>query len=140
MIEQRTADARSPGQGGPLPSRRRAWVHGGRDVVTTGNVIAASFRHETSRALDPQLHSHCVVLNITRRADGEWRAIDARRIFRAQRLANEIYQAELRKQLLGLGYEVQSYKDGRSRRQRVTGIAGFKDEHLPSARGRSSAS
>jgi hypothetical protein len=47
-------------------------------------------------------------LNITRRADGEWRAIDARGIFRAQRLGNEIYQAELRKELLGLGYEVQS--------------------------------
>src|SRR6266542_5318074 len=95
-----------------------------------GNVIAASFRHETSQALDPQLHSHCVVLNITRRADGEWRAIDARGIFRAQRLSNEIYQAELRKELLSLGYEVCSYKDGRSGRQRVTGIAGFKDEHL----------
>src|SRR6266446_3937123 len=113
-----------------LERHAQAWVHGGRDVVTTGNVIAASFRHETSRALDPQLHSHCVVLNITRRADGEWRAIDARGIFRAQRLANEIYQAELRKELLGLGYEVQSYRDGRSGRQRVTGIAGFKDEHL----------
>jgi conjugative relaxase-like TrwC/TraI family protein len=113
-----------------LERHAQAWVHGGRDVVTTGNVIAASFRHETSRALDPQLHSHCVVLNITRRADGEWRAIDARGIFRAQRLANEIYQAELRKELLALGYEVQSYKDGRSGRQRVTGIAGFKDEHL----------
>src|SRR6266436_4112525 len=98
----------------------QAWVHGGRDVETTGLVIGASFRHETSRALDPQLHSHCVLLNITRRADGEWRAIDARGIFRAQRLANEIYQAELRKELVGLGYEAQSYKDGRSGRQRVT--------------------
>jgi len=113
-----------------LERHAQAWVHGGRDVVTTGEMVAASFRHETSRALDPQLHSHCVVLNITRRADGEWRAIDARGIFRAQRLANEIYQAELRKELLGLGYEVRSYKDGRSGRQRVTGIAGFKDEHL----------
>jgi conjugative relaxase-like TrwC/TraI family protein len=113
-----------------LERHAQAWVHGGRDVVTTGNVIAASFRHETSRALDPQLHSHCVLMNITRRADGEWRAVDGRGIFRAQRLANEIYQAELRKELLSLGYAVQSYKDGRSGRQRVTGIAGFKDEHL----------
>jgi len=113
-----------------LERHAQAWVHGGRDVVTTGNVVAASFRHETSRALDPQLHSHCVVLNITRRSDGEWRAINARGIFRAQRLANEIYQADLRRQLLALGYEVQSYKDGRSGRQRVTGIAGFREEHL----------
>lgn len=108
----------------------QAWVHGGRDVVTTGEMVAASFRHETSRALDPQLHSHCVVLNITRRSDGEWRAIDARGVFRAQRLGNEIYQAELRKELLSLGYEVVSYRDGRSGRQRVTGIAGFREDHL----------
>src|SRR5207249_8642075 len=113
-----------------LERHAQAWAHGGRDVVTTGNVVAASFRHETSRALDPQLHSHCVVLNITRRSDGEWRAINARGIFRAQRLANEIYQADLRRQLLALGYEVQSYRDGRSGRQRVTGIAGFREEHL----------
>lgn len=35
----------------------------------------------------PQLHSHCVLLNITRRSDGEWRAVDARGVFRARRLA-----------------------------------------------------
>ena len=35
-----------------------------------------------------------------------------------------------RKQLRGLGYEVQSYRDGRSGRDRAVGIAGFQDEHL----------
>ena len=32
---------------------------------TTGNVVAAVFRHDTSRALDPQLHTHCIVFNAT---------------------------------------------------------------------------
>ena len=68
----------------------QAWVRGGRDVETTGVVIGASFRHETSRALDPQVHSHRVLLNVTRRADGEWRAVNARGMFRAQSLAREI--------------------------------------------------
>jgi len=108
----------------------QAWVHGGRDVETTGVVIAGSFRHETSRALDPQLHSHCVLLNITRRSDGEWRAVDARGVFRAQRLAREIYESELRKELVSLGYQVASYKDGRHGRDRAVGILGFKDDHL----------
>jgi conjugative relaxase-like TrwC/TraI family protein len=108
----------------------QAWVHGGREVETTGTVLAASFRHETSRALDPQLHSHCVVLNVTRRADGEWRAVEARGIFRAQRLAREIYEAELSRELRGLGYEVKTYRDGRSGRDRATGIAGFEPGHL----------
>jgi conjugative relaxase-like TrwC/TraI family protein len=70
-------------------------------VETTGLVVAASFRHETSRALDPQLH--------TGRADGEWRAVSARGIFRAQRLAREIYEAELAKELRSLGYDVKTY-------------------------------
>src|SRR5712691_10325737 len=108
----------------------QAWVHGGRDVETTGLVIGASFRHETSRALDPQLHSHCVLLNITRRSDGEWRAVNARGVFRAQRLAREIYESELRTELVDLGYEVMSYRDGRHGRDRAVGIAGFKDDHL----------
>ena len=30
-----------------------------REKVTTGNLIAATFRHETSREQDPQLHTHC---------------------------------------------------------------------------------
>ena len=113
-----------------LERHAQAWVHGGRDVETTGLVIAGSFRHETSRALDPQLHSHCVLLNITRRSDGEWRAVDARGVFRAQRLAREIYESELRKELVSLGYKVQSYRDGRHGRDRAVGIAGFRDEHL----------
>jgi conjugative relaxase-like TrwC/TraI family protein len=113
-----------------LERHAQAWVHGGRDVETTGLVVTASFRHETSRALDPQLHSHCVILNVTRRADGEWRAVNARGIFRAQRLAREIYEAELAKELGGLGYEVKTYRDGRTGRDRAVGIAGFEPEHL----------
>lgn len=108
----------------------QAWLHGGRELETTGRVIAASFRHETSRALDPQLHSHCVILNITKRADGEWRAVDARGIFKAQRLAREIYESELGRELKQLGYEVKNYRDGRHGRDRAVGIAGYRDEHL----------
>jgi conjugative relaxase-like TrwC/TraI family protein len=113
-----------------LERHAQAWVHGGHEVETTGNVVAASFRHETSRALDPQLHSHCVILNMTRRSDGEWRAVNGRGIFRAQRLAREIYEAELGKELRSLGYEVTSYRDGRSGRDRAVGIVGFEPEHL----------
>lgn len=38
--------------------------------VTTGNLAAATFRHETSRAHDPQLHTHSVILNMTRDGAG----------------------------------------------------------------------
>src|SRR3989475_5033416 len=104
--DKRLLDAHDRAVGKALSEIERhaqAWVHGGREVETTGNVVAASFRHETSRALDPQLHSHCVILNMTRRVDGEWRAVNARGIFRAQRLAREIYETELGKELHSLG-------------------------------------
>jgi len=113
-----------------LERHAQAWIHGGRDVETTAHVVAGSFRHETSRALDPQLHSHCVVLNMTQRADGEWRAVDARGIFRAQRLAREIYESELGRELRQLGYETKTYRDGRTGRDRAVGIAGFQPVHL----------
>ncbi len=32
---------------------------------TTGNLVAASFLHDSSRALDPQLHTHFTVFNAT---------------------------------------------------------------------------
>ncbi|MBD4941515.1 relaxase domain-containing protein, partial [Xanthomonas citri pv. citri] len=31
----------------------------------TGNMVIGKFRHEMSRAKDPQLHTHSVVLNMT---------------------------------------------------------------------------
>ena len=31
----------------------------------TGNLVAAVFRHDTSRALDPHLHSHAIIFNAT---------------------------------------------------------------------------
>nr|MBW0151433.1 conjugative relaxase [Phenylobacterium sp.] len=41
----------------------------------TGNLIIAKFRHETTREQDPALHTHAVIMNLTRRADGQWRAL-----------------------------------------------------------------
>ena len=43
---------------------------------TTGNVVGAVFRHDTSRALDPHLHSHCILFNATwDAAEGRWKAL-----------------------------------------------------------------
>ncbi|WP_342221485.1 MobF family relaxase [Candidatus Fukatsuia endosymbiont of Tuberolachnus salignus] len=43
-------------------------------TVLTGNIIAALYHHDTSRDLDPQLHTHVLVLNATY-AEGKWRAL-----------------------------------------------------------------
>ena len=75
----------------------------GRGAVTTvsnrstgGGLIGAAFRHRTSRAGDPQLHTHVVVANTTRCEDGVWRALDGRHLYAHARTAGFLYQAELR--------------------------------------------
>lgn len=62
--------------------------------------VAAAFRHRTSRAQDPHLHTHVVVANMTRAPDGEWRALDGEAIVRTYRLAaGYLYEAHLRNEL-----------------------------------------
>jgi conjugative relaxase-like TrwC/TraI family protein len=83
-------------------------------IETTGNWVIARFNHDTSRELDPQLHTHAVVINATRRADGEWRTLSSKEMFRAKMLGGAIYRAELARGLQRLGYEVEvSHRDGR---------------------------
>jgi conjugative relaxase-like TrwC/TraI family protein len=79
----------------------------------TGNIIGAAFRHDTSRELDPHLHTHCVVLNATfDPAENRWKALGAVGMYRAQKFAENCYYHELAKGLRGLGYEI--VNDGRS--------------------------
>ncbi|HUP68585.1 MAG TPA: MobF family relaxase [Acidimicrobiales bacterium] len=80
----------------------------GRSRVATDGYVAAAFDHRTSRAGDPLLHTHVVVANLTRLADGTWRALDSRGIFRHARTAGFLYQAHLRHLLstrLGAAWE-----------------------------------
>ena len=81
-------------------------------AVSTGNMIARVVEHYTSRAGDPNLHSHCVIVNATQRADGRWVAIENREVFRAQRELDQVYKAELACSLAMLGYSLRATKNG----------------------------
>ena len=70
----------------------------------TGNIIYASFRHDTSRALDPQLHTHNVVCNVTKTAEGEFKALESLEMVRAIRYAGKVYHNELAKLCHEFGY------------------------------------
>lgn len=87
--------------------------------------VAAAFRHRTSRAQDPHLHTHVVVANMTRTADGEWRALDGEAILKTYRLAaGYLYEAHLRRELsLRLGVEWTEPVKGMGELQRVPGEA-----------------
>jgi conjugative relaxase-like TrwC/TraI family protein len=73
--------------------------HGGAEVVPASGLVAAAFRHRTSRAGDPQLHTHVLVANLGRGPDGRWSALDGRRLYAHARAASFVYQAVLRAEL-----------------------------------------
>ncbi len=84
----------------------RVKIHGQTYQEHTGNFTVAMFRHETSRAQDPQLHTHAIIANATLRADGQWRSIEGREVLRLQKEATRFYQNELAVRAQALGYEV----------------------------------
>ena len=69
------------------------------DRIGTDGWIVAAFEHRTSRAGDPQLHTHLVVPNLLRGADGRWSAIDSRTVHRHALTASYLYHAVLRGEL-----------------------------------------
>jgi len=72
----------------------RRQVAGVRSVVPTEGLAVAGFVHRTSREGDPQVHSHCLTVKLTRRVDGRVVALDARPLFVWARAAGSVYQAE----------------------------------------------
>lgn len=68
-------------------------------VVDAQGIVAASFRQHTSRALDPQLHTHLVIPNRVKSPDGRWLALDARLIKHDQQSLSAMYHASLRSEL-----------------------------------------
>ncbi len=71
----------------------------GRHSVETEGVAAAAFAHRSSRAGDPQIHTHLVVANLTPDRQGHWRAIDGARVYRWAKTLGYLYQAQLRAEL-----------------------------------------
>ncbi len=108
------------------------------EPVRTGNLVAALFRHNTSRDLDPQTHTHAVVMNATMRADGAWRSLTNEEIYNAQRVIGAIYNAELADQLQGLGYRL-TRSDEKGNFE-VEGISRSQVEHFSQRRAEIKAS
>jgi conjugative relaxase-like TrwC/TraI family protein len=87
--------------------------HGGVRLERAGGLVAAVFRHRTSRAGDPQLHTHVLVANLGRAPDGRWSALDARQVYAHARVASFVYQAVLRGELTArLGVEWTPVRQG----------------------------
>ncbi len=91
----------------------RVRKNGASSYRTTANVIGALFHHDTSRALDPHLHSHCVIFNATRDpVEDRWKALETYEMLSACKYAENVYYHELAKDLRRFGYELENNRRG----------------------------
>ncbi|MEO0375487.1 MAG: MobF family relaxase, partial [Cyanobacteria bacterium P01_A01_bin.17] len=93
-------------------AQTRVSMETGRQKVTTGNITAAVFTHSTSREAEPQLHSHCVVMNATQLSDGHWFSFSNESAIANKKLLGQIYQNELAIALQQQGYQIEPKAHG----------------------------
>lgn len=74
---------------------------------TTGRLIFARFTEHASRELDPHLHTHVVVMNMTNREDrSPMASLESRAMFAEQMTAGQAYRNELAHALRELGHAI----------------------------------
>tara|TARA_R110002051_G_scaffold19959_1_gene55153 strand:- start:7981 stop:11499 length:3519 start_codon:yes stop_codon:yes gene_type:complete len=93
-------------------AQARKKVAGKTRVENTNNIAVAMFRHDTNRNNDPHLHTHSVVLNITKRGDGAYRALHNDELVKKIPEASQAYQTNLAKKCKELGYDVRLNDNG----------------------------
>lgn len=83
---------------------------GGRHRETPSDLIVAKFDHFTTRAGDPNLHTHCVILNVAGRSSASDRyasnylTLEPENLFRAQLLVGAAFRSALSSQLAEAGF------------------------------------
>ncbi|MBK9179967.1 MAG: relaxase domain-containing protein [Acidimicrobiales bacterium] len=103
-------------------ARSRTGKNGVNQVEVNG-LVAAAFRHRTSRAGDPHLHTHVLVANMAEGADGDWRTLDARWLYLHASTAGYLYEAHLRQELTArLGVKWGPIKEG------IADVVGIDDD------------
>lgn len=87
---------------------------GGHKVLDADGFVEAAFRHRTSRAGDPHLHTHVVIANLAHAvADDRWTALDARPLYAWLSPVGHLYEAHLRWELTRrLGVEWEPVRNG----------------------------
>ncbi len=102
---------------------------GTKNFLYTGKFVYAEYHHENSRLLDPQLHTHNVIVNVAQEEDGSFKALDASEMYRAIRYAGKSYQNALACECIRLGYDIEMK---RSDKGLITGfeLNGIDDEIL----------
>jgi TrwC relaxase/AAA domain len=91
----------------------RVRIAGANADRTTSNIVAVLFEHDTSRALDPHLHTHCILFNATHDAtENRWKALQNHGMLAAQKYVQNVYYHELALALCANGYTVENCARG----------------------------
>ena len=108
---------------------RKGESYATKNFEFTGKFIYAQYHHDNSRLLDPQLHTHNVIVNVTQEGNGSFKALDPSQMFKAIRYAGKSYQNELACECRRLGYELEMKRNGKGE---ITGfeIAGVPEKVL----------
>ena len=87
---------------------------GGKDQTRrTGEIVAAVFRHDASRDLDPLLHTHLLVFNATwDPVERRWKALEAGDMFEKTKFLTEVYRNHLAGELTAMGYRLRESQHG----------------------------
>ncbi len=94
-------------------AQTRVRINGANELRKTGNILVASVVHATSRANDPQLHSHNLVFNVTwDQVEKKFKALEASEIYQKTNYFTEIYRNKLAEKVRALGYEIEPQKHG----------------------------
>jgi conjugative relaxase-like TrwC/TraI family protein len=97
-------------------SATRVRLSGANENRTTANWIVATYRHDTSRELDPQLHTHAVAANLTYDGvEGRWKALQASGLYERRAYLTEVYRNALAREVRGLGYEIEPRRDSKGK-------------------------
>jgi conjugative relaxase-like TrwC/TraI family protein len=98
---------------------------GGAEFVRGAGFTAAAYPHRSSRAGDPQLHTHVLIANATLGPDGRWSRLYHPALYKHAKTASYIYEAHLRHELTRrLGVEWQPVRKG------IADVKGFTDEQI----------
>jgi conjugative relaxase-like TrwC/TraI family protein len=107
---------------------------GNKPAITTGKMIAAQFEHTAARPdhetgyAAPQLHTHVVIMNMTKTEEGKIRSVQPIELYRTQQYATSIYRTHLAEKLQSLGYQIEV-----DQRTGAPEIKGFSKEYLQEA-------
>lgn len=84
---------------------RRAGTNGNR---VTGNFVTAIVTHDANRSLDPQLHTHLCIMNVTYDAEEQrWKSVQPTGYYRHQGYFREVCYNRLAVRMRAAGYEIE---------------------------------